>query len=576
MNSCCNSGAALLGLLLFTACTDTGAPGPTSAGLCQADLTPIPSIQGEAYYSPMQDSLATTRGTVTRVEESAGAYIEDGSIPHRGTRSRALFISDEPLSRSAQPGQLLAVSGRVAELGSSRDKLTSLVDVSAVEICQENSGLPRTMVSLPMGSESREALEGMRVTFAQPLTVTDVYRLSENELTLSAGGVLRVPTETVRPGHAASRMAGENRDRSLAVHLDRAGAAPVRVGATFRAPGGVMAHDGRAQRLAMDAGPEISMPDADLLEPAAEGRVRIVSSNLLNFFNGDGAGGGFPAERGPEDLDDFLEHSARIDAAMSRIQPDLLAVQELENDGFGPGSAAQSLLDLLNGNAGGDWAVVDTGEDRIGGDVITVGLFHRRQALEAVGKPHSLESPEFRGLSRAPLAQLFRVRASGLEFLAVANHLKSKGRCPEGGINSDRKDGQGCWNAARVAAVEAQTEWLRGLAESLGTDKVLILGDMNAYRMEDPIRRFSDASYIDLVEQLAGLPQYSYVYWGQSGTLDYLFASPALARYARAAQIWHINAGHARNTEHAEPWLRASDHDPVIVDFDFSQPATPD
>ena len=72
------------------------------------------------------------------------------------------------------------------------------------------------------------------------------------------------------------------------------------------------------------------------------------------------------------------------------------------------------------------------------------------------------------------------------------------------------------------------------------------------------------------------MPQYSYVFWGQAGTLDYLFTSPAMARYARAAQIWHINAGHARNMAHPQPWLRASDHDPVIADFDFSQSETPD
>ena len=205
-----------------------------------------------------------------------------------------------------------------------------------------------------------------------------------------------------------------------------------------------------------------------------------------------------------------------------------------------------------------------------------MGLFYRRQVFETVGKPHDLRSTEFEGLSRVPLAQLFRYQGSDLEFLVVANHLKSKGGCPETGVNSDTDDGQGCWNAARVSAVKAQVKWLRRLAADLGTENILILGDMNAYRMEDPIRQFSGASFIDLVGHIAGLPQYSFVYWGQSGTLDYVFASPAIARYARAAQIWHINAGYARNMDHARPWLRASDHDPVIVDFDFSQSVTSD
>jgi predicted extracellular nuclease len=576
LNSCCNSGAALLGLLLISACTDTGTSTVSSPGLCRADATPISAIQGDGYYSPLQDSLTTTQGTVTRVIQSEGIYIEDGSTPHQASRSRALFVSDQSLSRSAAPGQVLAVSGRVAELGSSRDKLTSLVEISAVETCAENAVLPETPVSLPMNSKTREALEGMRVIFEQPLTVTDVYKLSENELTLSAGGVLRIPTEAARPGSVASRQARENRNRSLVVRLAQASGAPISIGSTFKAPAGIMGHDGRAQQLVMESEPRTQIPEAEMLQAAVEGQVRLVSSNLLNFFNGDGAGGGFPAARGPESMDDFRAQSARIEAAMSRIQPDLLAVQELENDGFGPRSAARSLLALLNNTGNDDWAVVETEAGRIGEDVITVGLFYRRQVLEKVGKPHTLHSREYQGLSRVPLAQLFRDRGSGVEFLVAANHLKSKYGCPEDGFNSDQDDGQGCWNAARVSAVEAQIKWLEQLANRLETGNVLILGDMNAYRMEDPIRQFSDASYVDLVEQRAGLPQYSYVYWGQAGTLDYLFASPAMTRYVRAAQIWHINAGHARNMEHPQPWLRASDHDPVIADFDFSQPETSD
>ena len=576
MNSCCNSGAALLGLLLVSACTDTGTSPVSSPGLCRADATPISAIQGDGYYSPLQDSLATTQGTVTRVEHSEGIYIEDVSTPHQGSRSRALFLSDQSLSRSTAPGQVLAISGRVAELGSSRDKLTSLVEIGAVEICSENAVLPETQASLPMNSKTRESLENMRVSFKQTLTVTDVYKLSENELTLSAGGVLRIPTESVRPGSAASQKAKENRNRSLVVRLDQANTVPVPVGSSLKAPMGVMGHDGKAQQLVMESEPVIGKPEAGILRAAPEGQVRVVSSNLLNFFNGDGAGGGFPAKRGPESRDEFLAQSARIEAAISRIQPDLLGVQELENDGFGRRSAARSLLALLNNTGNKDWAVVENEAGRVGEDVIAVGLFFRRQVLETVGKPHTLGSRPFQDLSRVPLAQLFRDRSSGVEFLVAVNHLKSKYSCPEDGINSDQDDGQGCWNAARVSAVEAQVEWLSQLANKLGTGKILILGDMNAYRLEDPIRRFNDSSYVDLVEYIAGLPQYSYVFWGQAGTLDYLFASPAMARYAKSAQIWHINAAHARNMAHSQPWLRASDHDPVIADFDFSQSETSD
>ena len=82
MNSCCNSGAALLGLLLVSACTDTGTSPIPSPGLCRADATPISTIQGDGYYSPLQDSFATTQGTVTRIKKGEGVCLYP-----EGTRS---------------------------------------------------------------------------------------------------------------------------------------------------------------------------------------------------------------------------------------------------------------------------------------------------------------------------------------------------------------------------------------------------------------------------------------------------------------------------------------------------------
>ena len=99
---------------------------------------------------------------------------------------------------------------------------------------------------------------------------------------------------------------------------------------------------------------------------------------------------------------------------------------------------------------------------------------------------------------------------------------------------------------------------------------------MNAWRREEPIRAFRDAGYLELVEEVSGLPQHSFLYFGARGTLDYAFATPALRPSVRRASIWHINADWPRRMSQPEPWLRMSDHDPVVVDFAFSQSATAD
>jgi hypothetical protein len=563
-------------MLLFTGCADTTHSPESAATICQSEVTPIPVLQGDGYSSPLAGTESTVRGIVTYVASGDGFYIEEPGPRRNADSSKALFVSDEDLSRSVLPGLQLALSGTVSELGSSLDTLTSLTNLSGYEICAENLELPLTQAELPLNSAEREALEGMRLSFDQELTVTDIYNLFRGELTLSSSGVLWVPTEIRMPGSAAMALERENRNHSLVAILDDSGASPLSAGSIFNVAAGVMGHNGRKQQLFLDSARIADSPAPESPEPPAAGAVRIVGSNLLNFFNGDGKRGGFPTERGAESLEEFEAQSARIRAAMTVMQPDLLAVQELENDGFGPDSAARSLLGVLNDTGHDDWTFVEPETGRIGGDVITVGLFYRQQVLESIGPASVLDGREFRRLSRQPLAQLFRERRTGKTFLVAVNHLKSKNRCPDNGENADQEDGQGCWNSARVSAVRAQAPWLEELAAESGTDNIIILGDMNAWRNEDPIRQFKEFGYADLVEQLSGLPQYSFLYRGEFGTLDYVFTSPALAEHAKRAEIWHINANWPQNMEQPQPWLRASDHDPVIVDLDFSQRSTSD
>jgi predicted extracellular nuclease len=428
--------------------------------------------------------------------------------------------------------------------------------------------LPSTQVSLPLSGPEREALESMRIRFGAELFVTDVYAQHRGQLTLSTGEPLWVPTEYMDPGSTAAAGFRRNRAHSIDVQLPGTPGAPLPVGSTVGDAIGLFGHDGRDPllRLAQADYDPAPMPAA----PPGASQLRVVNANLLNFFNGDGRGGGFPAERGARSRDEFENQKARLRAALDAMRPDLLAVQELENDGFGPDSAAADLLRLLEAGGRGPYRAIETSANRVGSDVIAVGLFYRESVLEPIGRPSMLAAEPFRDLSRQPLAQVFRHRATGATFLAVVNHLKSKGSCPDPGPNANQGDGQGCWNTARVEAVHALLPWLEEKAIEAGTDNILVLGDMNAYRREDPITVFRDAGYLELVETLEGLPQYSYRFFGQAGTLDYAFATPKMAAAATGAQIWHINADWPARMTLSEPWLRMSDHDPVIVDFEFA------
>ena len=87
------------------------------------------------------------------------------------------------------------------------------------------------------------------------------------------------------------------------------------------------------------------------------------------------------------------------------------------------------------------------------------------------------------------LAQAFvEIGNTDFEPVTVAvNHLKSKGSpCDDIG-DPDTGDGQGNCNLTRLAAAQAQVNWLAGDPTGSGSDDYLIIGDLNSYAMEDPI-----------------------------------------------------------------------------------------
>lgn len=556
---------------LLTSC-ERPAPGPGGDILrCDMETTPLATVQGKGYTSTMTGSNAAVHGIVTRVEHGSGLYLEGPNSNASLESSNAIFVQDAALSQLASPGQMMRVSGLVSELGESEDTLTALTKISGYRLCGENHDLPDTHMQLPLDSRQREALEGMRVSFVQDLTVTDVHDFHRGEVSLSTDGVLRVPTEDHPPGPVAANAAKKNRERLLLATVDGVERELLTSGSVVTNTVGVMGNNRLGQIFLPEQALGGRLPQAPDLKAMDAGNIRLASFNLLNFFNGDGLGGGFPNERGASSSDEFQAQANRIRSAIDIMQPHLLAVQELENDGFGPRSAARSLLDLLNESGHGNWSVVENDAGRIGNDIITVGLFYRSDILDAAGPASTLDGAPFEHLSRQPLAQLFRDRSTGRRFLVAVNHLKSKGRCPKTGDNADQGDGQGCWTPARVAAARAVSDWVNRLARETGTERALILGDMNAWRNEEPIKTFRDKGFNDLVEQIQGLPQYSYIYRGEAGTLDYAFASDALLPLVAHTEIWHINSVWPQKMELPEPWLRASDHDPVVVDLDLSQ-----
>jgi hypothetical protein len=178
---------------------------------------------------------------------------------------------------------------------------------------------------------------------------------------------------------------------------------------------------------------------------------------------------------------------------------------------------------------------------------------------------------------------MFEHNASGERFTVVVNHFKSKSSCPASPLdpNADQGDGQGCWNALRVAQAQALFPFIETLKSESGDNDVLVIGDLNSYGQEDPILALQAGGLINQISRYVPTEQrYSYVFAGMAGYLDHALASSHMSAQVLGVTIWHINADEPSvidyNTESKSQDLytptpyRSSDHDPVIIGLELS------
>jgi predicted extracellular nuclease len=438
---------------------------------------------------------------------------------------------------------------------------------------------------------------GMRVHLPGPLVVTGNDGLLRfGELRVAFGPRLAAATEQVLPGPDAAALERDNARRSLVVDDGQRGEyprrlwalpqppapdAPLRAGSSVAGLTGVFEHRHGSWRLQLTepVGAVVQAPRPPL-PPRDPSQLRVASFNVLNFFNGDGAGGGFPTDRGAASAEAAQRQRAKLVAALAALDADVVGLMEIENDGNGPGSAIAELIAALDAaTAPGRWAAVPAPTPRLGSDSISVGLVFRPDRVRPEGPAGVLEQAPFDRHSRVPLAQVFQPLAGGPPMRVVVNHFKSKGGCDDADAgNADAGDGQACFAAIRGASARALADWLATLegGSGVGPAQTLILGDLNAHSREDAVRLLRERGYADLLA--SAQPGHTFVFRGQAGRLDHALAGPALAARVRAAGVWAINAdelpefgydgrpSNGRDLYAPDPW-RSSDHDPVWVDL---------
>ena len=271
--------------------------------------------------------------------------------------------------------------------------------------------------------------------------------------------------------------------------------------------------------------------------------------------------------------------------------PDIVAVEEIQdNDGATNTTVTDATLTYERfiakiaavGGPEYEFRQIDPVDDQDGGQPggnIRVGfLFRTDRGLDFVDRPggtsiNSTEvvdgpsgprltfspgrldplNPAF-AASRKPLAGEFRWR--GETVIAVANHFNSKG--------GDQPLFGRFQPPNRVTEPQRhqQAEVVRDFVEqALDVDRgarVIVLGDLNDFEFSRTLEIVESAPMVNLMETLDKDERYSYVFEGNSQTLDQILVTRALARRSEYDSV-HVNA---------EFFDQASDHDPQVARVD--------
>ncbi|NNN57982.1 ExeM/NucH family extracellular endonuclease [Vibrio sp. 1-2 (7-a)] len=630
---------------------------PPAPFVCEVDgqepaFTTIQEIQGEGASSPFIDGypyITTEDHFVTGVVSAVttgltkGFYLQALENDGNDKTSEGLFIHTDVADTELKAGDVVCVKGKVQEYYSNT-QLSSDAN-SYVKTGTSNASLV-TPLTIKEGETLRDALErheGMQVELssASELFVTRNfsydYDSRRNNMMLSHEAPLFKPTQLhAAESDAAVALAKENAANRIylesdskapngqipyfptfAQDLDQNGSSEqhIRLGSRVEGLQGVVNYSYNEYRLIatneVDSRNFVtSGDDFDVARKAApaiaDSDLRVASFNVLNYFTSvadSGHDNPTGQNRGATNLDEFLIQQAKIVSAMNKMDADIIGLMEVENNGFGDGSAIQNLVDALN-------AEIDDVEDHytyveieeqdkyqeeyFGSDAIMVAILYRANAVtpkeaakvivtpeqhiaeNTITRKEGTESnPAYDKYQRHSLLQTFTVKETGEDLSVVVNHFKSKGsECIEEWIagveDSEPADLQGNCNNFRVSAAKVVGEALKDI-----DGDVLVMGDLNAYGKEDPLLTLTDysqekygrdiytAAYTTIgggelqVEKtkiekgyglhnlntlLHGADTFSYTYSGELGNLDHALASSGLAQKVVAIEDWHINS----------------------------------
>ena len=288
----------------------------------------------------------------------------------------------------------------------------------------------------------------------------------------------------------------------------------------------------------------------------------LVCATNLQYYLVENVGTGM----GPGSQAAHNAQRTKVSQALAKINADIYGVLEVEQ-----GQAAMAeLASDLSARTGRHFAYIQDATSPYGSYTKSGYIY----CSDVVTPDGSLRLNNTAVVYRKYM-QAFRHKATGECFIFSINHFKAKSGTGTGD-DADQGDGQGIFNATRTREAQSVISEYHNNKTYYDDDDLLIMGDLNAYAMEDPIQTLVFAGMTDLHRYFHADSSYSYVFHGQAGYLDHALCNATLLPQVTGMSVYHINADEQIDYDYNSSdrtMFRCSDHDPVLVGLCLGQTA---
>ena len=283
----------------------------------------------------------------------------------------------------------------------------------------------------------------------------------------------------------------------------------------------------------------------------------LVCTMNLEYYLVENIGGSM----GPSNNAEHQRQRAKTSKALKKINADLYGFVEIEQ---GQKAAAEIASDLNTNLPGRNYTYINDGGSASGTYTKSAFVYDKNK-LRPIG---TLQNNNTRVQNRKKMI-CFEQISTGERFIFSVNHFKAKSGSGSGN-DADMGDGQGSFNGSRKEEAQSVVNQYKRYQMQIKEKDILIMGDLNAYGMEDPIYLMvNDNGMIDLHRAFHADSSYSYQFGGLAGYLDHAISNGTLYPQVTGVAGFHINSDESDNYTYDkssdQTMFRSSDHDPVLV-----------